>query len=265
MSSSPVELVLENQVARLTLNRPDVLNAIDTALITAMRAALAEAVAAGARALVLTGAGRAFCTGADLNDPVLTDYGADKEEGSRRVMAEWIDPLVLELANLPIPTIAAVNGVTAGGGIGLALATDIVIAAEGARFLSVFVPRLGLVPDMGVSWHLTQAFGVARARAIMLLGEPVTAEEAAVAGLIWKTVPQDVLAQEAQALATRLAAGAPLAIARTRALARAALGNTLEAQIDLESRYQAFLNSTEDAAEGVQAFRDKREPRFTGR
>lgn len=265
MSLSPVDLVLEGRVARLTLNRPDVLNAIDTALIAAMRAALTEAVAAGARALVLTGSGRAFCTGADLNDPLLTDYGADKEEGSRRVMAEWIDPLVLDFANLPIPTIAAVNGVTAGGGIGLALAADIVIAAEGVRFLSVFVPRLGLVPDMGVSWHLTRAFGIARARAIMLLGEPITAAEAAAAGLIWKTVSPEALAGEAEAVAARLAAGAPLAIARTRALARAALGNTLEAQVSLESRHQAFLNSTEDAAEGLQAFRDKREPRFTGR
>lgn len=264
MSISPVDLVMEGQVARVTLNRPDVLNAIDTALITALRAALAEAVAIGARALVLTGSGRAFCTGADLNDPLLTDYGIDKQEGSRRVMAEWLDPLVLDLANLPIPTVAAVNGIAAGGGIGLALTPDIVIAAKGVRFLSVFVPRLGLVPDMGVSWHLTQAFGVARARAIMLLGEPVSAEEATEAGLIWKTVSPEALMQKAQDIATRLAAGPPIAIARTRELARAALGNSLEAQINLESRYQAFLNSTDDAAEGLQAFRDKREPRFTG-
>ena len=265
MSLNSVDLVLEGPVARLTLNRPDVLNAINTTLIKDMRAALAEVISAGARALVLTGAGRAFCAGADLGDPILTDYGVDKEAGSRRVMAEWIDPLVLDLANLPIPTIAAVNGVTAGGGIGLALAADIVIAAEGVRFLSVFVPRLGLVPDMGVSWHLTQALGVARARAIMLLGEPVTAEEAAAAGMIWKAVPAEALAQEAHDVAARLAAGAPQAIARTRALARAAIGNTLEAQISLESRHQAFLNSTEDAAEGLQAFHEKRDPRFTGR
>lgn len=261
----PVTYALDGGVARLALNRPQVLNAIDTTLITAFRAALARAVDDGARALLLTGQGRAFCTGADLGDARLTDYGTDKQAGSARVMAEWIDPMILDFINLPIPTVAAVNGVAAGGGMGLALGADITLAADHARFLSVFVPRLGLVPDMGVSWHFTRALGPARARAVMLLGEPVTAPEAQAAGLIWKSLPAADLEAEATATARRLAEGPPLAIARTRALARAALGNTLPAQIALESQAQAFLNATDDAAEGLQAFREKREPRFTGR
>lgn len=261
----PLRLDLAGGVAQLTLARPAVLNALDTRLIAALRAALAEAVARGARALVLTGEGRAFCAGADLTDPVLTDYGPDPEAGSRRVMAEWFDPLVLDLADLPIPTVAAVGGLAAGGGIGLALAADIVIAAEDARFLPVFVPRLGLVPDMGVSWHLTRALGPARARAILLLGEPLTATEAAAAGLIWQAVPPAALPDRAMAIAARLAAGPPLAIARTRDLVRAALANPLDDQIRLESRAQAFLNTTQDAAEGLAAFRGKRAPAFTGR
>lgn len=260
-----VSLSVDQGVARLALARPDVLNAIDTTLITAFRKALAEAVARGARALLLTGQGRAFCTGADLGDPLLTDLGPDKEAGAARVMAEWIDPMILEFIDLPIPTVAAVNGVTAGGGIGLALAADIVIAADHARFLSVFVPNLGLVPDMGVSWHLTRALGPARARAVMLLGEPVTAADAVAAGLIWKAVPAADLEAEAHLAARRLAEGPPLAIARTRALTRAALQNPLAEQIALESRTQAFLNATDDAAEGLLAFREKRKPRFSGR
>lgn len=259
-----VELSLDQGIARLALARPEVLNAIDTTLITAFREALAEAVAGGARALLLTGQGRAFCTGADLDDPLLTNYGPDKEVGAARVMTEWIDPMILEFINLPIPTIAAVNGVVAGGGIGLALGADVVIADHHARFLNVFVPRLGLVPDMGVSWHLTRALGPARARAVMLFGEPITAPDAEAAGLIWKAVPAPNLEAEALSVARRLVEGPPFAIAYTRALTRAALENPLAAQIALESRAQAFLNSTEDAAEGLLAFREKREPRFTG-
>lgn len=261
----PVAYALEDGLARVTLRRPEVLNAIDTALIAAFRAALSRAVADGARALLLTAEGRAFCTGADLSDPRLTDYGEDRQAGSARVMAEWIDPMILDFVTLPIPTVAAVNGVAAGGGIGLALGADIVLAADHARFLSVFVPRLGLVPDMGVSWHLSRALGPARARAVMLLGEPITAPEAMASGLIWKSLPAADLLPEAEATARRLVCGPPLAQARARALAQAAQEQSLVEQIALESRTQAALNATEDAAEGLRAFLEKRDPRFTGR
>lgn len=260
----PVELTFEGRIAVLTLARPAALNAFDTGLIRAFRLALREAEGAGARALLLTGTGRAFCAGADLMDPLLTDYGDDKSAGSLRVMREWIEPLVLDLAALPLPTVAAVNGLAAGGGIGLALAADIVVAARSALFLNVFVPRLGLVPDMGVTWHLARALGPARARAIAMLGEPIAAAEAAACGLIWKAVDDVALMPEALAVAQRLAEGPPLALARIRKLVDEALNGGLEQQVRRESETQALLNATDDAGEGLAAFRQKRPPVFGG-
>src|SRR5260221_426801 len=186
MTDSPVDLVVENGVATLTLNRPDVLNALSIGTIRALRDALAAVRAnPNARALVLTGCGRGFCTGADLNDPVIALDGPLDERADKlaRLMAADINPLMAELQALPLPKVAAVNGPAVGAGIGLALAADIVLAAESAYFLQVFTPRLGLVPDMGVTWHLPRLVGRARALAASLLGERISAETAADWGL----------------------------------------------------------------------------------
>ncbi|MBN9062158.1 MAG: hypothetical protein BGP06_10355 [Rhizobiales bacterium 65-9] len=265
MSAASITVHMENDIATLTLNRPGVLNAFDTAMIDDIRDALRALRDSGPRALLFTGAGRAFCVGADLNDPRLTDYGESPEEGSRAIMDRWITPLVLDLIKFPAPTVAAVNGVAAGGGIGLALAADIVIAARSARFYNVFVPRLGLVPDLGMTWRLTRALGPARARAVAMLGEPFDAETAAAWGLIWKACDDSALPAEAQALTRRLAAGPPLALSRTREAIEEAVGNSLVEQLAAEARHQAALNASEDAREGLAAFREKREPRFRGR
>jgi 2-(1,2-epoxy-1,2-dihydrophenyl)acetyl-CoA isomerase len=180
-------------------------------------------------------------------------------------MTSHFNPLARDLAAFPKPTVAAVNGVAAGGGVGLALACDIVLAARSATFIQVFAPQLGLVPDMGCSWHLPRLVGAARARALALLGDKLTAEKAAEWGLIWQAVDETDLMPQAAALAERLAAGPTLGLVRTREVLAAAFDNDLAAQLDLERRTQFELGNTEDFAEGVRAFVQKRPPQFTGR
>jgi 2-(1,2-epoxy-1,2-dihydrophenyl)acetyl-CoA isomerase len=252
-------------VLTLTLNRPSALNSLNRALMEQFRDALAVAAAdASVRALIITGAGRGFCAGADLVEQ------ADKPPVSRGQgisdgMTSHFNPLARDLAAFPKPTVAAVNGVAAGGGVGLALACDIVLAARSATFIQVFAPQLGLVPDMGCSWHLPRLVGAARARALALLGDKLTAEKAAEWGLIWQAVDEADLMPQAAALAERLAAGPTLGLVRTREVLAAAFDNDLAAQLDLERRTQFELGNTEDFAEGVRAFMQKRPPQFAGR
>lgn len=251
-------------VLTITLNRPSALNSLNRALMEHFREALAAAAAdASVRVLIITGAGRGFCAGADLVEQ------ADKPPVSRGQgisdgMTSHFNPLARDLAAFPKPTVAAVNGVAAGGGVGLALACDIVLAARSATFIQVFAPQLGLVPDMGCSWHLPRLVGAARARALALLGDKLPAEKAAEWGLIWEAVDEADLMPQATALAERLAAGPTLGLVRTREVLAAAFDNDLPAQLDLERRTQFELGNTEDFAEGVRAFVQKRRPRFTG-
>ena len=251
-------------VLTITLNRPSALNSLNRALMEHFREALAVAAAdASVRALIITGAGRGFCAGADLVEQ------ADKPPVSRGQgisdgMTSHFNPLARDLAAFPKPTVAAVNGVAAGGGVGLALACDIVLAARSATFIQVFAPQLGLVPDMGCSWHLPRLVGDARARALALLGDKLPAERAAEWGLIWEAVDEADLMPQATALAERLAAGPTLGLVRTREVLAAAFDNHLPAQLDLERRTQFELGNNEDFAEGVRAFVQKRRPRFTG-
>lgn len=251
-------------VLTITLNRPSALNSLNRALMEHFREALAVAAAdASVRVLIITGAGRGFCAGADLVEQ------ADKPPISRGQgisdgMTSHFNPLARDLAAFPKPTVAAVNGVAAGGGVGLALACDIVLAARSATFIQVFAPQLGLVPDMGCSWHLPRLVGAARARALALLGDKLPAEKAAEWGLIWEAVDEADLMPQATALAERLAAGPTLGLVRTREVLAAAFDNDLPAQLDLERRTQFELGNTEDFVEGVRAFVQKRRPRFTG-
>ena len=251
-------------VLTITLNRPETLNSLNRALMEQFRAALAVAAAdRSVRALIITGAGRGFCAGADLVEQSDTPP-ASRGQGISDGMTSHFNPLARDLAAFPKPTVAAVNGVTAGGGVGLALACDIVLAAKSATFIQVFAPQLGLVPDMGCSWHLPRLVGAVRARGLALLGDRLPAETAAQWGLIWQAVDDAALLPQAAEFAAKLAAGPTLGLVRTREVLAEAFDNDLAGQLELERRTQFELGNTDDFAEGVRAFTQKRRPKFTG-
>jgi 2-(1,2-epoxy-1,2-dihydrophenyl)acetyl-CoA isomerase len=253
-------------VATLTLNRPTSLNSLNKGLIDDIRNALrALRTDANVKALIITGAGRGFCAGADLanagfNDGVQRSVG----EGISHSMEIGYNPLVRDLTGFPKPVIVAVNGVAAGGGVGLALGGDIVLAAKSAYFVQVFGPKLGLVPDMGCTWFFPHLLGRARSRALAMLGDRLPAEKAAEWGLIWAAVDDANLMTEARALAERLARGPTKAFGEIKLTLDAAAENTLDQQLELERRTQQRLGDTEDFREGVTAFLSKREPQFKG-
>jgi len=254
-------------VATLTLNRPQSLNSLNKGLIDDIRAALRVlAKDDDAKVLVITGAGRGFCAGADLADAGFGD-GVQRSvgEGISHSMEIGYNPLVRDLAGFPKPVVVAVNGVAAGGGVGLALAGDIVIAAHSSYFVQVFGPRLGLVPDMGCTWFFPQLLGRARSRALAMLGDRLPADKAAEWGLIWASVLDDRLMAEAESLARRLAKGPTNAFREIKRTLDAAAFNTLDQQLELERRVQHGLGDTEDFREGVTAFLSKREPQFKGK
>lgn len=268
MTHESVSITLDDGIATLAIDRPQVMNALAASTIREMREALRGVREdTRARVLVITGQGRAFCTGADLNDAEIALDGplAERPRLLDRLMAQEINPLMVEIQTFPKPTIAAVNGPAVGGGIGLALAADIAIAAESAYFMQVFTPRLGLVPDMGVTWHLERLVGRARARALALLGDRLPATTAAEWGLIWKTVPDPELSAEVMSAARRLADAPPLAVAALRKVLDEAPDNDFTTQLDFERIAQCGLVATQDAQEAILAFREKRPARFTGR
>ncbi|NWH08989.1 MAG: enoyl-CoA hydratase/isomerase family protein [Alphaproteobacteria bacterium] len=267
MAFDSILLQQEDGIATVTLNRPQALNSLNRQIIEDIRAALRQTSADNSvRALIITGAGRGFCAGADLID---NGFGGDgvarsRGQGILHSMEIGYNPLVRDLSQYPKPIVTAVNGVAAGGGVGLALSGDIVLAGKSAYFVQVFGPRLGLVPDMGCTWYLPMLLGRARSRALALLGDRLPAEKAAEWGLIWQAVDDDGLQQEARNLAQRLAAGPTQAFARIKELLDAAPRNTLDEQLELERRVQGVLGEQQDFIEGVTAFIQKREPKFKG-
>lgn len=260
-----------NGIGLLTLNRPDVLNSLSVPLMTDVRAVLARVAAdPECRALVMTGAGPGFCAGADLAstgspDRPGTEEGLSLGEMVSRSMKSQFNPLVMEITELEKPVIAAVNGVVAGGGVGLALAADIVIACRSSYFVQVFGPKLGIVPDMGCTWHLPRLVGRARALGLALTGEKLPSEKAAEWGLIWKCVDDDKLMQEVMSTARRLADGPFMAHGYIKRVLAASDHNSLPEQLDLERMSQRILCDSADFVEGVTAFLTKRKPEFKGR
>ena len=242
----------------LTLNRPEVMNALSRQLRAELTGAL---VAAGqsARVIVLTGAGRGFCSGQDLTD-ASSAAALDFEQTLNR---EYV-PMLMAIAECPVPVIAAVNGVAAGAGANVALACDVVIAAESASFIQAFT-RIGLMPDAGGTWLLPRQVGLPRAMGAMLFGEPVPARQAAEWGMIWEAVPDAGFATHWRARAEALAAGPTLAYGEIKRALRAGMANSLAAQLGVEAAGQARCGASADFREGVTAFLQKRPPRFTGR
>jgi 2-(1,2-epoxy-1,2-dihydrophenyl)acetyl-CoA isomerase len=259
-------LVLSSQegaVRTLTLNRPEVLNSFNTQMHAALLRALQEAAEdRSVRCLVLTGAGRAFCAGQDLADAAVEPGALPKDLGA--IIERGYRPLVERLRTMPVPTLAAVNGVAAGAGASLALHCDLVIAAGAACFIQAF-SKVGLIPDSGGTWLLPRLIGRARALGLAMLGEKLPAAEAERIGLIWKSVPDSSFALEVQQIARRLADMPVKALVATRALMDTAQGLTLGQALEEETRVQRELGFAHDYAEGAAAFVAKRSPRYCDR
>jgi 2-(1,2-epoxy-1,2-dihydrophenyl)acetyl-CoA isomerase len=257
-SDAVLGVATDGAVTTLTLNRPDALNALTAELRRELLGAVRTAARdADVRAVVITGAGRAFCAGADLR-------AGSGEREFRRVLTAEYNPLIEAIRALPKPVVAAVNGVAAGAGVSLALAADLVVASEDARFVPAF-GRIGLVPDSGLTRTLVRAIGRHRAFEILMGERQLSAAEAHAAGLVAAVVPPDRLADASRELAERLASGPTRAIGLTKRLIADAEDATLAESLAAEAALQDVAGRTEDHAEGVAAFAEKRDPAFRGR
>ncbi len=262
MSYQNILFTIDDGVAVLTLNRPEKLNSFTEAMHLEVQDALAALRAdKSVRVLLVTGAGRGFCAGQDLADP-LVQPGADGVDLGALV-ERFYAPLVLALRTLPMPVICAVNGVAAGAGANLALAADIVLAARSASFVESFC-KLGLIPDTGGTWVLPRLIGMARATGLAMLGEKLSAERAVEWGLIWKAVDDDMLMHEAIAMARHFATAPTKGLAYAKSALQASFSNNLADQLTLEATMMRELGLSHDYNEGVAAFAAKRAPQFKG-
>lgn len=263
MTYENIQYSLEGGIARITLNRPERLNSFNDAMHEEVRRALDNVrTETSTRVLLLTGTGRGFCAGQDLSDSSVApgetpvDLGATIERNYK--------PLILTLRSLPLPVVCAVNGVAAGAGANLALACDLVIAARSASFIQAFT-KIGLVPDSGGTYFLPRLVGTARALGLAMLGDKVSAEQAAQWGMIWQCVDDGALSSVVDKLLAQLAQAPTRGLAAIKQAIYASAENALPAQLDLERDLQRMLGVTDDYREGVAAFGEKRTPRFTGR
>jgi 2-(1,2-epoxy-1,2-dihydrophenyl)acetyl-CoA isomerase len=250
-------------IATITLNRPERLNALSADLMVELLQALTEVEAdADIRCLLLTGAGRGFCSGADLASGDLMQDGGPPDLG--KALHTNYHPVIRKLATYRMPIVCAVNGPAAGAGMSLALTGDVVIAAKSASFLQAFA-NIGLVPDAGSTYFLPRLVGSARALGLTMLGEPLPAETAAAWGLVWKCVDDAALLDEARKVAKKFASGPTVGLGQIRKLIRQSAGNGLDAQLEAEREAQVVAGRSRDFIEGVMAFLQKRPARFSGK
>ncbi len=252
-----VELVEDNGVAWITLNRPDKLNSLTADMLHALQEHVSRVSTSDTiRAMVLTGSGRAFCAGQDLADVEGVDLGD--------VLDQHYNPLIRAIKGLNLPVIACVNGVAAGAGANLALSCDLVLAGASAKFIQSF-SLLGLVPDAGGTWALPKLIGLPRAMGLCLSAEPLSASKAEDWGLIWRCIDDDKLMEETTALATHLASQPTTGLAFTKQLLNSSSTRSLDEQLDMERDFQSAACQTKDYKEGLNAFLGKRKPEFTGK
>ena len=259
MAYETIDFKIDGPIARITLNRPDRLNSFTKAMHAELRDSLANL--GDARVVVLTGAGRGFCAGQDLNDRAVTP--GEAVDLGETVTESW-NPLIRTLTSLPQPVIARVNGVAAGAGANIALACDIVVATREAKFIQSF-SAIGLIPDSGGTWVLPRLVGQARALGLALTGDPITGEQAAEWGLIWKAVDGEWLDEEVDRIAGKLAALPPLGLAAIKQMIRSSWQHSLNEELDLQAAEMRRLGFTDDYREGVAAFLEKRTAKFSGR
>ncbi|MFC2972971.1 2-(1,2-epoxy-1,2-dihydrophenyl)acetyl-CoA isomerase PaaG [Azotobacter bryophylli] len=253
---------IDSGVATLRLNRPKQLNSFNLKMHGEVREALKQVrQSAEVRALLLTGEGRGFCAGQDLDDRNVAP-GAEMPDLGESIEQHY-NPLIRQLRDLPMPVICAVNGVAAGAGANIAFACDLVLAARSASFIQAFC-KIGLVPDSGGTWTLPRLVGMARAKALAMLGERISAEQAERWGMIWRCVDDEALQDEALELARHLATQPTTGLALIKRALNASAGNTFDQQLDLERDLQRLAGRTEDYREGVGAFKEKRTATFKG-
>jgi 2-(1,2-epoxy-1,2-dihydrophenyl)acetyl-CoA isomerase len=261
MSYNFILVEIAQGVMKITLNRPDVLNSFHLDMAQELHQALDVARAEkSVRAVLLTGAGRGFCAGQDLS--AVPVEGAGKLDLGM-IVRQTYNPVIQAIRKLDMPVVCAVNGVAAGAGANLAIACDVVIAAEGASFIQSF-SKIGLIPDTAGTFFLPRAIGLPMATALMMTGEKITASRAAELGMIYRVVPNDQLESESMNLAITLAAMPTKGLALTKRALNASMSNDLDAQLEIEEQLQREAGRTRDFDEGVAAFKEKRAPQFRG-
>jgi 2-(1,2-epoxy-1,2-dihydrophenyl)acetyl-CoA isomerase len=260
MSNNSIELKIENKVAWISLNRPEVFNSFNREMALLLQKTLDDCnTDANVRAIVITGNGKAFCAGQDLKE--VTD--PELNPGFRKILEEHYNPIIQKIRTIEKPIVAAVNGVAAGAGANIALACDIVVATEHASFIQAF-SKIGLIPDSAGTFFLPRLIGFQKASALMMLGDKVTATEALTLGMIYKLYPTAIFEEEVKILVENLAKMPTKALGLTKRLLNQSMNNNLEQQLALESDLQIEASSTNDYNEGVTAFVEKRKPEFKG-
>jgi 2-(1,2-epoxy-1,2-dihydrophenyl)acetyl-CoA isomerase len=260
MSKNSILLDIENSIAYITLNRPEVFNSFNREMALSLQEVLDDCEAnAEVRAIVISGSGKAFCAGQDLKEVTSPELNP----GFKKILEEHYNPIILRIRNIKKPIISAVNGVAAGAGANIALACDIVVANEKASFIQAF-SLIGLIPDSAGTFFLPRLIGFQKASALAMLGDKVSAEEAERMGMIFRLIPSEEFEETVQKLALKLAKMPTKALGMIKELFNQSLTNNLTDQLNMESKYQIEAATTEDYAEGVAAFIEKRTPNFKG-